>query len=89
MGKGIPQSIVSDRDSVFASGYWNDFAKNLGISIALSTSRHQETDGSTEIAIKAIKHIFQTSIAYNSSPWGTYVTAVEYAINDSVSTTTG
>jgi hypothetical protein len=88
-GKGVPRSIVSDRDPRFTSELWNKTLDSLKISLQLSTSRHQQTDGSTEIAIKAIAQIFTAFVNRTGTDWLNYLPSVEFALNDSISSTTG
>jgi transposase InsO family protein len=45
---GIPEEIVSDRDSRFAAKVWRSLAELLNFKQKLSTSRHPQTDGQTE-----------------------------------------
>ncbi len=45
---GLPDSIVSDRDSVFTSKLWSSLYYFLGIKRKLSTAFHLQTDGQTE-----------------------------------------
>ena len=42
---GIPLSIVSDRDSRFASHFWASFQKAMGTKLNLSIAYHPQTDG--------------------------------------------
>ena len=49
---GIPNNIVSDRDAVFTSKFWQEIFQLSGIKLMMSTSYHPQTDGQTEIMNK-------------------------------------
>ncbi|GKE86336.1 putative reverse transcriptase domain-containing protein, partial [Tanacetum coccineum] len=42
---GVPISIISDRDSRFASGFWRSLPNALGTEVNMSTAYHPEIDG--------------------------------------------
>jgi transposase InsO family protein len=54
---GIPESIVSDRDSKFTSQFWNELSKVLGQRLLMSTAYHPQTDGSSERAIQTMSQV--------------------------------
>jgi hypothetical protein len=45
---GLPSSIVSDRDPVFTSSFWENLFKLSGTTLKLSSSYHSQSDGQTE-----------------------------------------
>ena len=66
---GICIEIVSDRDSKFTSKMWQDFHAALGITLSISSSRHQSTDGQTERAIAHVEELMRMNINYKQSNW--------------------
>ena len=45
VGFGIPDVIISDRDTKLTSAVWDDLCQSLNISRNLATARHQQTNG--------------------------------------------
>jgi hypothetical protein len=52
---GMPLSLVSDRDPVFTSNFWQAVFKATGTQLRLSTANHPETDGQTERVNQSIE----------------------------------
>lgn len=47
--RGLPDSLVSNRDPKFASQFWKQLTTLCDIRLKMSTSRHPQTVGATEI----------------------------------------
>jgi Integrase zinc binding domain len=86
---GLPQSIVSDRDSKFTSRFWRETHKLLGTKLLMSTSFHPQTDGASERAIRSISQILRALVSPDQRDWSEKVPMTEFAINSAVSSSSG
>lgn len=66
---GIPKLIVSDRDKVFLSIFWEDLFTRSVTTLRMSSAYHLETDGQIEIVNKTIKQYLQAMIHDNPRTW--------------------
>ena len=60
---GIPESIVSDRDTKFTSIFWKESHRLMGSKLLMSTTFHPQTDGATERANRSIAQILCTVVS--------------------------
>jgi len=85
----LQSSIVSDQDSKFTSRWWRELHRIMGAKLLMSTSFHPQTDGQTEQANRNIGQIFRSVVNPDQKNWIDKVDMVEFAINSSISETTG
>ena len=85
---GLPQKIISDRDSLFISNFWKTLFKLLGTKIAPSTAYHPQTDGQTEIANRKVEEMIRAFANFRKDNWDEHLVDFEVAYNSSVHATT-
>ena len=59
MNFGIPQSIISDKDSKFLSTFWSSLLSMLDTKLTKSIAFDPQTYGQTEVVNKMIVHILR------------------------------
>ena len=85
----LPNSIVSDRGSVFIAKFWSLLCYFLGIKQSLSTPFHSQTDGQTEKQNSTIEIYLQTFVNYEQNDWARFLLIAEFAYNIAKNTRTG
>jgi hypothetical protein len=86
---GVPDTIISDRDSKFTSKFWQELHRLLGTKLLMSTAFHPQTDGSTERANRTILQVLRTLVQDNQLDWVSKLPLVEFAVNSSVNSSSG
>nr|GEW66870.1 putative reverse transcriptase domain-containing protein [Tanacetum cinerariifolium] len=83
---GVPVSIISDRDSLFTSRFWETLQKALGTQLNLSTTYHLETDGQSERTIQILEDMLRACVIDFGNSWDRHLTLVEFSYNNSYHT---
>ncbi|GKA08157.1 putative reverse transcriptase domain-containing protein [Tanacetum coccineum] len=66
---GVPLSIISDRDSRFASGFWRSLQNALGTNLNMSTAYHPEMDGQSERTIQTLEDMLRACVIDFGGSW--------------------
>ena len=79
---GVPNAIVSDRDSKFTSVFWKELMKLLNIQQRMSSAFHPESDGQTERVNRTLETMLRHYVNERNDDWSQQLTAAEIAINN-------
>ena len=82
---GLPDNIVSDRDAKFTSAFWKELMKICGIQLKMSSSRHPQTDGASEIMNRMVENYLRCYCSHHQDNWDELLPAAEFAYNSAVS----
>ena len=86
---GLPERIISDRDSLFTSKFWKRLHRLLNTELRMSSVFRLQTDGATERANRTITQMIRQCVGLDQRDWAVKLPAVEFAINSARSSTTG
>ena len=86
---GVPQSLLSDRDSRFTANFWRAFWGRLGTTLTMSTAYHPQTDGTTERANRTLETMLRSEVNFAQDDWDTHLAVAELAINNARHSSTG
>src|SRR6266481_3452066 len=86
---GVPDSIVSDRDSKFTSKFWEELHRLMGTKLLMSTVFHPQMDGATEQANCSISQVLRTMVCNDQKDWAALCPMVEFTLNSNISSTMG
>ncbi|QRV93625.1 Transposon Tf2-1 polyprotein [Ceratobasidium sp. AG-Ba] len=86
---GMPESIISDRDSLFTSTFWTRLAELTKTELKMSSSYHPQTDGMTERAQRTYTSLLRICAGARQTEWAEHLPAIEFAVNSARSEATG
>ena len=80
---GMPSQIIGDRDPQWTSSVWNSLAQLFSTQLALSTSKHLQTDGQTEVMNQHLETMLQAYVLDNQTDWANWLDVLQFAYNNS------
>ena len=78
---GVPNSIVSDRDSRFTSKFWKSIQHALGTKLKFSTSFYPQADGQSERTIQIVDEMLRACALKFQGSWDKYLPLLEFSYN--------
>lgn len=78
---GMPEVIISDRDTRFTSNFWQELMTAIGTKHKLSTSFHPQTDGQTERVNRVLEEYLRHFINPSQNDWDEWLDLAQFAYN--------
>jgi len=85
---GLPDSIVSNRETQFVSHFWDELCTRLKIQARLSTAFHSETNDQTENVNGVLEQYLRAFVSFMQDDWAAWLPSAEFATNNHFSEST-
>lgn len=86
---GLPDSIVSDRDRIFTSHFWDELLRLAGVNLRMSSSYHPQSDGQTERLNQSMETYLRCFVNACPTKWSKWVSLAEFWYNSTHHSTIG
>ena len=80
---GIHVSIISDRDPMFTSRFWEKLQEALSTRLNFRTTFHPQTDGQSERVIQILEDKLRSCVIDYEGSWDRHIPLIEFVYNNS------
>ncbi|KAE9005730.1 hypothetical protein PR003_g9981 [Phytophthora rubi] len=80
----MPEDIVSDRDTMFVSGFWSQVFENVGAKLKMTVAYRAQGDGQTERTNRTLEEYLRCFVSPRPDDWDVHLANAEFAINSAV-----
>nr|GEV63706.1 hypothetical protein [Tanacetum cinerariifolium] len=77
----VMDRLISDRDKVFMSLFWQSLFKMLQVELKMSTAYHPQTDGQTKVVNKCLECYLRCMTGESPKEWTLWLPLAEYWYN--------
>lgn len=77
----MPKYVVSDRDPIFTSSFWQTFLTRTGCQLKMSSADHPQSDGQTERVNQQIECYLRCFISSHPKKWAKWLSFCELWYN--------
>jgi hypothetical protein len=85
----MPTVVISDRDKVFTSAFWQNLFRLADTTLNLSSSYHPQTNGQTERLNQCLETYLRCLVHANPNHWARWLSQAEYWYNTTFHSTLG
>ena len=86
---GLPNSIVSDRDTIFVSAFWKELFKLYRVNLQLSTAYHPQSDGQTERVNQCLELYLWCAFQDSPKTWHSWLSLAQLWYNSTYHSSLG
>ncbi|KAK1651077.1 hypothetical protein QYE76_068882 [Lolium multiflorum] len=79
----LPKVMVSDRDPIFTSQFWQEMFSRMGTELRMSSAYHPATDGQSERVNQVLEIYLRCFTHACPRKWSTWISLAEYWYNTS------